>query len=240
MAQASGLRRATHQDPVCPTRPGGRLRKSAPAQALGGIHLELMVDDLKMLAQEAARGDARAFESLLQCHMTDLQAFVRLRTGPMIRARESCSDIVQSVCREILEHADGFCHPREEAFKRWLFTTAQRKILQRQRYYKAEKRDEAREVLLGDEEHIGSMSLGCHSSTGTPIRHAQAREEVQRIEASLEGLPDDYREVIWLAHVAGLGRKEIGEAMGRSEGAVRVLLHRAVARISSLITHDDG
>jgi hypothetical protein len=40
------------------------------------------------------------------------------------------------------------------------------------------------------------------------------------------------REVIALAKIAGLSRAEIGERMGRSETAVRTLLHRALADLA--------
>ena len=41
----------------------------------------------------------------------------------MLRAMESTSDIVQSVCREILQHKDRFQYPGEDGFRRWLYTT---------------------------------------------------------------------------------------------------------------------
>jgi DNA-directed RNA polymerase specialized sigma24 family protein len=39
-----------------------------------------------------------------------------------------------------------------------------------------------------------------------------------------------------MAHIAGLSRAEIAQQMGKSEGAVRVILHRALARISELLS----
>jgi DNA-directed RNA polymerase specialized sigma24 family protein len=41
--------------------------------------------------------------------------------------------------------------------------------------------------------------------------------------------------VITLAHLAGLSRAEIAEQMGRSTGAVRVLLHRALSRLADAV-----
>lgn len=38
-----------------------------------------------------------------------------------------------------------------------------------------------------------------------------------------------------LAHVVGLSRAEIAERLGKSEGAVRVLLHRALARLADVL-----
>jgi DNA-directed RNA polymerase specialized sigma24 family protein len=38
----------------------------------------------------------------------------------------------------------------------------------------------------------------------------------------------------------GLSRAEIAERMGRSEGAVRVLLHRALAQLSGMLCSDES
>jgi DNA-directed RNA polymerase specialized sigma24 family protein len=40
--------------------------------------------------------------------------------------------------------------------------------------------------------------------------------------------------------VAGLSRAEIGAAIGKSEGAVRVILHRALTRIATLLETGPG
>ncbi|HVS17718.1 MAG TPA: sigma-70 family RNA polymerase sigma factor, partial [Planctomycetota bacterium] len=69
----------------------------------------------------------------------------------------------------------------------------------------------------------------------TPSGAASLREEVERVESAFDRLSDEHREVITLAHLTGLSRSEIAERMQRSEGAVRVLLHRALARLSGLL-----
>jgi RNA polymerase sigma-70 factor, ECF subfamily len=165
---------------------------------------------------------------------------VRLRAGPQLRARESNSDLVQSVCREILEHAERFKYPSEGAFKHWLFTTAQRKIQHRHEYWTAQKRGAAGEMSLD----AGSNSSGSSASPdlmsryrrfSTPSGVASLREEVERVESAFDRLTEEHREVISLAYLTGLSRAEIAERMQRSEGAVRVLLHRALARLSGLL-----
>lgn len=200
-----------------------------------------MNEDVGRLAERAAGGDRAALERLLELYLPELRAFVRLRTGPLVRARESSSDIVQSVCREVIQHAERFQFPSEVAFKQWLYTTALRKIVNRKDFYLAQKRDAQREVPFadGDDSTSDQQLLDCYRSFASPSRQAMVREEVERVERAFEGLPDEYREVITLAHVVGLSRAEIAEQMGKSEGAVRVLLHRALARVSTLLTGPD-
>lgn len=186
------------------------------------------------LAERAARGDQAALDALLEAHLGDLRAFVRLRIGPELRAREASSDLVQSVCREILQKGESFRHPGDAAFRRWLFTTALRKIADRADHWRAEKRDGGREEPWPT--HGGDAELAPrYRAFSSPSQHAIAREELERVESAFEQLSEEQREVVTLAQVAGLSRAEIALHMGRSEGAVRVLLHRALARLTELL-----
>jgi RNA polymerase sigma-70 factor (ECF subfamily) len=200
-----------------------------------------MSEEILVLAERAARGDAEARELLLERHLDDLRAFVRLRAGALVRAQESHSDLVQSVCREVLEHADQFRFPSEDGFRRWLFTTALRKLTERRDHYLAQKRDVLRQVPLAPPddhgEHGGAYDeerlLDCYRNFATPSQHAIVREELARIESAFEQLTEEHREVITLAKVAGLSRAEIAVQMNRSEGAVRMLLVRALAELAA-------
>jgi RNA polymerase sigma-70 factor (ECF subfamily) len=189
-------------------------------------------EDAAILARRAAEGDAAAVEELLVRYLPSLRAFVRAHMGPGLRARESSSDMVQSVCREVLAHLDRFQHPSEGAFKHWLFTTAQRKIANRARDLGREKRDARREVPLDGED--GALGL-VYARISSPSGVAARREDLERFEAALDQLHGEQREVLLLAHLVGLSRAEIGERLGKTEVAVRGLLHRATARLSILL-----
>jgi RNA polymerase sigma-70 factor, ECF subfamily len=200
-----------------------------------------MSDDLNKLAEAAARGDESAMGLLIERHLPGLRAFVRLRSGRTIRERESSSDIVQSVCREVIAHQDRFQYPSEQAFKQWLYATALRKISNRAEFWKMQKRDAARELRVeaGTSQSRDADLLACYATLSTPSRHAVAREEVERFEKAFEELSDEHREVITLAHMVGLSRAEIAAETGRSEVAVRALLYRGMARLSELLGGPD-
>jgi len=192
--------------------------------------------DSETLIDRAARGERDAIDLLLERHLPGLRAFIRLRAGPVIRQRESESDLAQSVCRDVLEHLDRFQHREPNGFKRWLYTTALRKLMNRHDHWAAEKRSAKRELAAVGADS-GDRGLGdLYRSFTTPSQHAMKREEIERIERAFDGLPEDDREVISLAHVVGLSRGEIATHLGKSEGAVRVQLSRALAHLAELVT----
>ena len=190
-----------------------------------------MTDDTADLVQEASVGDAAAVEELLVRFLPELRAFVRLRAGSKIMHRESEEDVVQSVCREVLEGVSDFDYRGLPAFKSWLYTRALHKIYDRNKFYKREKRDGAREEAIPTDPQY----LSGFGSLLTPSRVAMHGEDVARLENAFDDLPDDYREVITLARIVGLSHAEVGEQMGKTAGNARVLLHRALARLGMLM-----
>jgi DNA-directed RNA polymerase specialized sigma24 family protein len=68
-------------------------------------------------------------------------------------------------------------------------------------------------------------------SLGSPSQAVVRAEDIPRLETTLDELPEDCREVIAMAQLAGLPHDEIAVQMGRSVGAVRQLLGRALLRL---------
>lgn len=189
--------------------------------------------DSRDLVAAAAGGDAEALDGLLQEHLPGLRAFVRLRADRLVRAKESSSDLVQSVCREVLEHLDRFEYQSEVGFRQWLYRTAERKIIDRFRYWNASKRAAAREEPASE---TGESSLlSCYSSIYTPSHDASIKEELARVEAAFDELPDDYREIITLSRIVGLTNEEIGRELGRTESSVKNALYRGLALLSDIV-----
>ena len=182
-------------------------------------------------AEPGASPPPTSVEDLLLRHLPSLRAFVRLRAGGIVRAREAESDLVQSTCREVLARVGEFRHGGEAGFRQWLFTTALRKILDKREFHTAQKRDVRRvdaEAVAGDQGEL----LAAYHRFASPSQLAAASEELARIEAAFDRLPEAEREVILLSRVVGLPRAEVARAMERNEGSVRNLLHRALTRLS--------
>lgn len=189
---------------------------------------EHVTDTPADLVLRASRGSAPAVDELLALNLPALRTFIRLRTGQRIRSKESCSDLVQSVCREVLEDMDGFEYRGAKAFRHWLFTAALRKIVDRDRFYTKEKRDAAREASPRDEADLVAL----YRHVFTPSRAAAAREDIDRFEEAFDELPDVQREVITLVRLVGLDYGEVAERIGRSEASCRNELSRGLARIA--------
>ena len=152
--------------------------------------------DSQFLVAAAQDGDKPAVEALLDRHLPGLRAFVRAKSGPTIRAKESCSDLVQTVCLEVLHGIDTYEWRGEGSFRHWLFTLAIHKIHNRADHWGAARRDAKREVLASATH--GALA-NAYASVFGPSAHAMANETMARLESSLDTLPEDSREVVVLS-----------------------------------------
>lgn len=184
-----------------------------------------MEGDHDTLFAAARAGDRSAIDRLIAGYQPRLLAFVRLRLDDRVRAREATMDVVQSVCRELLEASPRFEFRGEEGFRDWLFTAALNKLRDKQRFHGRDKRDRARERDADD-------GLADAASYLTPSVDAMGRETAAALAAAFAGLSEEHREVITLARVVQLPHAAIAASMGRSEVAVRQLLVRALLSLA--------
>jgi RNA polymerase sigma-70 factor, ECF subfamily len=68
----------------------------------------------------------------------------------------------------------------------------------------------------------------------------EGREEVQEVLEGVANLPDDRREALIMRFALGMDNREIARALGRSEGATKVLLHRAIKQLEQGMKKADG
>ncbi len=195
------------------------------------------VDRQRELVEQASAGHAPAVDQLLHRFLPSVRAYLRLRAGRGLLDKESASDLAQSVCRDVLENLDRFRYDGEDGFRRWLFKTAQRKVLDRHAFYAAKKR--AAEVAPAGAEDLNA-ALACYGNLHTPSRDAAAREELARVEDAIQTLPDEVREVVILSRVVGLSRRAVAQEVGKTEGAVRMMLHRGLARLADRLAEPES
>ena len=191
-----------------------------------------MIDDSSLLLSAASQGDPVAIESLYVRHLPAFRAYVRLRMGGVLRGKETESDIVQSVFRDVVEELDDLKWQGEAAFKHFLYEKGRRKIIDHARHFRAKRRDAGKEVA--EDSDLPSIEE-CHKSLGTPSQFAMGHERLEELEVAFQELEEDHAEVILCCRVLKLSNAETAKRMERSEGAVRVLLFRALAKLAIIL-----
>jgi RNA polymerase sigma-70 factor, ECF subfamily len=63
----------------------------------------------------------------------------------------------------------------------------------------------------------------------------EEREELSRILSGVQELSDDRREALIMRFALGMDNREIARALGRSDGATKVLIHRAIKQLEGIV-----
>ena len=70
-------------------------------------------------------------------------------------------------------------------------------------------------------------------------RVVEGREEVKEVLAGVSKLPDDRREALIMRFALDMDNREIARALGRSEGATKVLIHRAIRQLEQGLDEEE-
>lgn len=174
-----------------------------------------------------------ALESLLERHLGDLESYVRKNMGAGLAQRESCADLVQSICREVLQNQERFRFQGEPAFRKWLLQAALHKLIDRRRFYRARNRDQvAREADHSEAWRIEEIAM-LAKTLGSPSGEAMLREDIGRLSSALNRLAEADRGIIRMIHIDGLTHADVAERIGCTEPQSRGRLFLALARLSA-------
>ena len=66
----------------------------------------------------------------------------------------------------------------------------------------------------------------------------EGRQELQEVLEGVTRLPEDRREALIMRFALGMDNREIARALGRSEGATKVLIHRAIRQLEQGLAHE--
>ena len=165
---------------------------------------------------------------LVERHRGLLRTYVRGRASPLVRSRESLSDVVQSTLRELCEDAGGLVFESEAAFLGWLYTVAAHKIVSKHRYHAADRRSSRVERPMPED----SRELSGDESR-SPTRSAARREDVDRLAAALASLGERDRQFLVMRKVYDVPASRIAAELGIAESTVRGRLHVVVTELAS-------
>ena len=184
----------------------------------------------------AKHGDESALNQLYRAYVERVRWMVRFNMSKELRAKLESMDLVQDALIHALQGLGEFTYKNEGDFVRWLSKIAQNALRDNLDRLRADKRDIRKEVALGGYgPTTGGRRLGAPVPVDptTPSVIMSKREDLAKLENALDVLKPEYREVIVLTKIEGLSYGEIGDRLGKSADAVRMLVSRAMAALTT-------
>jgi RNA polymerase sigma-70 factor (ECF subfamily) len=168
------------------------------------------------LVTRTKRGEVEAFGTLYERYVERIYKYVRVR----VTDQNIAEDITENVFLRAFEAIERY-QERGHAFSAYLYRVAQNQLVDFYRKKKEEAPIEVADQVIAD---FPTLDEGLILS-----------DQVQEVQDALTTLPGDYQEVIRLRVVLEMPTSEVAEWLNRSEGAVRVLLHRALNAIRDAV-----
>ena len=168
------------------------------------------------------RGERGAMDDLIRATYADVYALARRLLGDPSDAADATQEVYVRVVRSVL----GF--RGESSFGTWLH-----RVTVNVCSTMLTRRGDVR--ARGQSAGALEMDVELVDPAPDPATRAETADLAARTARALDTLPADAREVVVLRDVQGLSTKEAAQVLGISEGAVKVRLHRAHARLRELI-----
>lgn len=169
-------------------------------------------DDLQLVRRAAT--DPEAFGTLYERHVRRIYSYVYYRTGNHHDAEDLTARVFQRAFGHVAEYQD-----KGVPFSAWLYRIAHNLVANWHR-------DRSRRPVVPLEDH---------TAHGEPAEYpeaaAMAAEERNLMLEAVRRLPADRQQLLILKFVDRLSNAEVGEIMGRTEGAVKSLYHRTLTAL---------
>jgi RNA polymerase sigma-70 factor, ECF subfamily len=162
----------------------------------------------------------REFSELYKAHLKDVYSYSYYRVGNHHDAEDLTTQTFLQAYRHF-ERAQRESHGRP--LRPWLIRIAHN--LAANLY-----RDRSRKPQTNIDE--STMPLPAIHTTEDLV---EGRDELKRILEGVDQLPDDRREALIMRFALGMDNREIARALGRTDGATKVLIHRATRQLQEIV-----
>lgn len=184
----------------------------------GGLSGRDEHDLLDELAARAREGQREAFEHVYFLLVDDVYGYVRSQTS----SDADAEDIVSTIFLRAWQYARQY-RTGTGAYRRWVFGIARNEV--RNGWQKAKRARELQAALERDQ------TVEAGSATVPPPADTSA------LERAIAELTEEQREVIVLRFLNGKSPGEVARILGKREGSVRALQHRALRKLRSAVNH---
>jgi RNA polymerase sigma-70 factor, ECF subfamily len=176
-------------------------------------------DELSDLLTSTAGGDTQAFEAVYDRTSAKLYGII-LR---ILRRRDLADEVLQEVYVKIWERAGDFDSTRASPIT-WMSAIARNRAL-----------DEVRKRTPVSIEDTPE-ALNIASSEPHPLEGIELTQDLARLEACLDGLEPQRRELVRSAYLDGASRDELSKRYGAPVATIKTWLHRSLAQLKACLT----
>jgi RNA polymerase sigma-70 factor, ECF subfamily len=171
---------------------------------------------LEELAGRTAAGDKYAFGEIYGMLVDSIYRYLYWSLG----SRDDAEDLTEEVFLRCLVNIESY-NPKRGPFKAWAFRIAHNVMMDHHRRRGRRPQEELKD--------------GMENGSASAAEKLEEKERTLAIRATLEELNPIQRQVIIMKYFAEMNNAEVARALGKGEGAVNALQHRALRNMGKLL-----
>lgn len=179
------------------------------------------MDEAQLIEQ--AKTDPEAFGQLYELYVEKIYNYIYYRLGN----HHDAEDLTAKVFYRALNHI-GRYNSRGVPFAAWLYRIAHNLVVNWHR-------DHSRRQMVGLED-LDLSGDGQES----PQLAAERADERELLLTAIQRLPRERQELLVMKFVERMSNAEIGQVLGRSEGAIKSLYHRTLVSLKTLLAEHEN
>ncbi|MDF1498586.1 MAG: RNA polymerase sigma factor [Patescibacteria group bacterium] len=187
------------------------------------------IDNLeeKLILKRAQAGEKEAFSEIYDFYVVKIFRFIYLKTNSKEVAEDLTSETFLKCWRYIKKQKKE--EKNDESIRKgnlgsFLYKIARNLIID---FYRKKK-----EISLDMTERENENIIDDRQDI---LAEINKKQEIQVLRKCLDTLKDDYQEILILRYVEDLSMSEIAEITGKSDGSIRVLIHRATKLLEKVM-----
>ena len=180
----------------------------------------------KKLWRKIQKGDEKSFAELYDLYVEKLYKFVFLKINNQAKAEE----IVQDIFLKLWKLGQDEAKREVRNVLALLYKMARFAVID---YYRSTNAAKAKEIVSIDE-----LAASQELEITVDIVHEEEMDQeyaLEEVKRALAELPEIYKDVVIMRFMDEMDYKEIAEVIGKEEGNVRVLVHRALKKLREIL-----
>lgn len=178
-----------------------------------------MFDEDARLVWQAQNGDVEAVARIYECYQPSIFTYIYYRVGDQALAEDLTSEVFTRLVDKLPTYT-----PSERPILAWLYTVAHNLLVGHYR-----KNNQQPEKNLPATLPDGSAG---------PEARTEAHLWREGLQMALHQLTEEQQQVIILKFVQDYSNAEIAAVLGKTEGAVKSMQHRALAALHRILERD--
>ena len=171
--------------------------------------------------------DPEVFGKLYDLYVDQIDRFIYFK----VSGKEEAEDLTGEVFLKTWQYISEMGPAAIDNLRAFLYQTARNAVID---FYRT--RGQRETVILPTDESSGEqLKVDLVDPKQDLLQKVELSSDIEEVKKSLQKLKEEYREVIVLKFIEEMSIKEAAEVLGKSEGAVRVLLHRAVSSLRAIV-----